>query len=555
MIRTSLMLLYYPKKIKMTEELQNLEHNFVVKKNEKGESIFTFVRFLCPELSDAMLEITDNEEFFNTDVEMTESQLFQYVEQINMKVEAGNMAIFQLAIYLGDCFRVKNEQYVKMSETGKISFDHLSKIFHVGSEFVAFTPEGELVGSIVVDARVEQTPFTKFFKVSGQFTFSDGTSFYQQPREFYIPYFGGMQHVETLSVRPMKADDKKILTERGKIFYKYALKPNYVAYTGTMFVQTAYGPMHFNSKGRIMIDHVGSSKNRPDDGSNFYRAYGGQQQKNKFETIPDDLLYLTWPFFDAFSFKAKRWGKAYVRNVTEIKFDDSAFDTLVLNSQKKMLVKALVLHSDKGFSDIISDKSGGCIFCLHGPPGTGKTLTAESISELLRQPLYSITVGELGTTTDMLEHKLASILEMTESWKAVLLIDECDMFLEKRSDGDIQKNAIVGIFLRLLERHTGVMFLTTNRITSLDPAFESRISVNIGYKELDEDSRFKIWNNLLTAANVNALKEDDVKYLAKLKINGRQIKNSIRMSQALSCDLKEELTINHFNSVNEHISF
>jgi SpoVK/Ycf46/Vps4 family AAA+-type ATPase len=144
---------------------------------------------------------------------------------------------------------------------------------------------------------------------------------------------------------------------------------------------------------------------------------------------------------------------------------------------------------------------------------------------------------------------------MTESWKAVLLIDECDMFLEKRSDGDIQKNAIVGIFLRLLERHTGVMFLTTNRITSLDPAFESRISVNIGYKELDEDSRFKIWNNLLTAANVNALNDDDVKCLAKLRINGRQIKNSIRMSQALSCDLKEELTINHFNTVNEHISF
>jgi hypothetical protein len=549
------MLFYHLKPIKMTEELQNLEYNFVVKKDEKGESIFTFVRFLCPELSNAMLEITDNEEFFNTDVEMTESQLFQYVEQINMKVEAGNMALFQLAIYLGDCFRVKNEQYAKMSETGKISFDHLSKIFHVGSEFVAFSPEGELVGSIVVDARVEQTPFTKFFKVSGKFTFSDGKSFYQQPREFYIPYYGGMQHVETLSVRPMKPDDKKILTERGKIFSKYALKPNYVVYTGTMFVQTAYGPMHFNSNGRIMIDHVGSRKNRPDDGSNFYGGYGGQQQKNKFETIPDDLLYLTWPFFDAFSFKAKRWGKAYVRNVTEIKFDDSAFDTLVLDSQKKMLVKALVLHSDKGFSDIISDKSGGCIFCLHGPPGTGKTLTAESISELLHQPLYSITVGELGTTTDMLEHKLTSILEMTESWKAVLLIDECDMFLEKRSDGDIQKNAIVGIFLRLLERHTGVMFLTTNRITSLDPAFESRISVNIGYKELDEDSRFKIWNNLLTAANVNALNDDDVKCLAKLRINGRQIKNSIRMSQALSCDLKEELTINHFNTVNEHISF
>lgn len=526
-------------------------NNFLMQKNDNGEFVFTFVRSICSELSDAMLEITDNEEFYNKDVEMSESQLFSIVEQINMKVEAGNMELLPLALALGECFRLKNEQYEKMSKDGKITFDHLPKIFHIGSEFVATADEGELVGSVVHDAKVEQMEFTKVFKVSGAFTFSDGKTFYQQNKDFYIPYFGGRQYVDTLNVRPMTHVDKVILTERGKVFSKYALNPSYVAYSGTMFVNTMYGPMHFNSNGRIMIDHVGSRKNRPDNNTYYHH----NQNKNTFSTIPNELLYLTWPFFDAFSFKAKRWGKAYVRSVSEIKFDDTAFDSLVLDEKKKKLMKALVLHSNKGFSDIITDKSGGCIFLLHGLPGTGKTLTAESIAELLHRPLYSVTVGELGTTADVLESKLATILEMTEKWNSVILIDEADIFLEKREDGNIERNAMVGIFLRLLERHNGVMFLTTNRINSLDTAFESRISVVAKYDKLNENARLQIWKNLLSAAKITTLTVGDVLTLALKDINGRQIKNSIRMSQALAFDLSEDLNIDHFSTVMENLSF
>jgi len=114
---------------------------------------------------------------------------------------------------------------------------------------------------------------------------------------------------------------------------------------------------------------------------------------------------------------------------------------------------------------------------LHGPPGTGKTLTAEAISELLRKPLYSVSVGELGTTIHELEDKLRGILEVACVWDAVVLLDEADIFLEQRSDNNIQRNAMVGIFLRLLEYHSGVMFLTTNRVKRFDEAFHSRISI------------------------------------------------------------------------------
>jgi hypothetical protein len=38
-----------------------------------------------------------------------------------------------------------------------------------------------------------------------------------------------------------------------------------------------------------------------------------------------------------------------------------------------------------------------------------------------------------------------------------------DIFLERRSENSIHRNALVSVFLRLLEYHQGILFLTTNR--------------------------------------------------------------------------------------------
>ena len=79
------------------------------------------------------------------------------------------------------------------------------------------------------------------------------------------------------------------------------------------------------------------------------------------------------------------------------------------------------------------------------------------------------------------------------------------------------------------------MFLTTNRNEDLDPAFKSRISIIIGYENLDFNSRRTVWTNLLKAAGIT-LSEQDIVQLSSYEINGRQIKNSIRMAQSLSLD-------------------
>lgn len=97
------------------------------------------------------------------------------------------------------------------------------------------------------------------------------------------------------------------------------------------------------------------------------------------------------------------------------------------------------------------ERAAANLHITDGPPGTGKTLTAEGISELLKCPLYMVSAGELGTDSRYLETELQKILDICHTWGAILLLDEADVFLEKRSLHDIHRNALVGVFLRQLE--------------------------------------------------------------------------------------------------------
>lgn len=161
------------------------------------------------------------------------------------------------------------------------------------------------------------------------------------------------------------------------------------------------------------------------------------------------------------------------------------------------------------------------------------------MSELLHRPLYSVSVGELGTKVSQLEDHLSRILEVAGQWNAVILIDEADVFLEARTGQNIERNAMVGVFLRLLEYHTGVLFLTTNRVSCFDEAFRSRINVTLNFSELTDDARRQIWKNHL---EFNDIKGVDVDSLIQVKLNGRQIRNVVRLSKTMEKELNQPIT-------------
>jgi AAA+ superfamily predicted ATPase len=72
----------------------------------------------------------------------------------------------------------------------------------------------------------------------------------------------------------------------------------------------------------------------------------------------------------------------------------------------------------------------------------GKTLTAEVIAEYTKKPLYPINIGEL-TSDASIVSKLQWHFSTASRWDAVLLLDEADVLLEKRSYEDFRRNGIV----------------------------------------------------------------------------------------------------------------
>jgi hypothetical protein len=54
-----------------------------------------------------------------------------------------------------------------------------------------------------------------------------------------------------------------------------------------------------------------------------------------------------------------------------------------------------------------------------------------------------------------MEQQLVKILNIAFTWKAVLLLDEADIYFEKRTSGNTNRNAMTGIFLRHLEYYQG----------------------------------------------------------------------------------------------------
>jgi len=167
-------------------------------------------------------------------------------------------------------------------------------------------------------------------------------------------------------------------------------------------------------------------------------------------------------------------------------------DKLVLPEEQTDLIDILTAEMDVLMDDIIAGKSGGTTVLCAGPAGVGKTLTAEVYSEIIQRPLYRVHSGQLGLNVMEMEKALKDTLTRAQRWGAVMLIDEADVYIKRRDD-NIASNAVVGVFLRVLEYFNGLLFLTTNRVDDIDEAIVSRCIAMIKYHPPGDEDRKKIW--------------------------------------------------------------
>lgn len=223
--------------------------------------------------------------------------------------------------------------------------------------------------------------------------------------------------------------------------------------------------------------------------------------------------------------------KVHVTQLADYVYDQHLADKLVLADERKQLVKMLVDTKAGVFQDIVRGKAGGAVVLLAGPPGTGKTLTAEVYAESEGRALYSVQCSQLGVDPDYLEKTLLKVFDRARRWNAVLLLDEADVYVRQRSN-DLMQNAIVGVFLRVLEYQATVMFLTTNRPDDVDDAIASRCIAKLTYEAPTTQQQFRIWQVLTAAQGIelpNAVIDEIVD--DNRNLSGRDVKNLLKLAQ------------------------
>ncbi|KAH8897599.1 P-loop containing nucleoside triphosphate hydrolase protein [Thozetella sp. PMI_491] len=285
-----------------------------------------------------------------------------------------------------------------------------------------------------------------------------------------------------------------------------------------------------------------------DDRSPAPRRRRNRQEKEDLTPLSDKQRLVAVPTLHGFALHSKDWCQFDVVNLKEIQWKQDVLQQLVLDENEKSLILGLLSLSSSSEQDVLDDvvegKGKGIVMLLCGPPGVGKTLTAETVSEHLHQPLYRLDVGDLGSYARGLEENLTWILERCARWKAVILLDEADVYLETRSTDNLARNELVSVFIRVLEYYQGVIILTSNRATAIDPAFESRIDITLAYKELTEDARVQVWRNFLQKLDTEcSIGEEDIVRLAAAPLNGRQIKSAIKTARILATGKQKPLDI------------
>jgi hypothetical protein len=290
------------------------------------------------------------------------------------------------------------------------------------------------------------------------------------------------------------------------------------------------------SKAVLDTDYIADSENRR------YRSYREYAKNMVFSPCYGESCAVpTHPVLPVFSLIHHETVWVNVSNMREYKYDEEVQHKIVLPASHRRLIKSLVsdldaLRDEEDVSEsskqskIMKAKSSSSIILNYGPPGTGKTLAAEVYAETIKRPLYEVQCAQIGSDMSSIESNLRDVLARSLRLKMPLVINEADAFVRTRSGNPVTDN-VVAVFLRLLEYHTGLVFLTSNLGGDIDDAIKSRCIAMIEFSTPDTPERKKLWEVQLEQFNLE-LNAQDVMRLVRLfpKIVGRDIQNLIKLT-------------------------
>lgn len=383
----------------------------------------------------------------------------------------------------------------------------------------------------------------------------DGKAFQRIVRHAAIETYEGFKPLVELPVVPVHLYDeldggnlRKGLEKRGN---------KYLSIVGVSAPIRTYSKPHSDDEGLIIIDPDAYRQNwgDPDDidyperiadggaGVRLSRMKDFTPSRSGDAAKKHEGLILLPRRIEGFVLKTKAWkifDTEYISESAPIPAENQLDSELILVSDAdKESLRTVLPRREQSLAstpDFVAGKGEGKIFLLYGGPGTGKTLTVECVANDTRRPLLRLTAQDVGLSSNA-EGELRRYFALAAKWDAILLIDEADLFLEQRKEGNIERNSLSTIFLRLMEYYKGVLFLTTNRPGHIDDSFISRITYPIEYPALSSETKAKLVEKFVrrfqdteTVVFNTAAKE----YLKQNcgDLNGRQIRNTLQNAVA-----------------------
>lgn len=217
---------------------------------------------------------------------------------------------------------------------------------------------------------------------------------------------------------------------------------------------------------------------------------------------------------------------------------ERAPDAIFLDRDTQGEFEALVARCRQ--RELLSDSNIGVRALLSGPSGTGKTLAARHVAQALGKDLYrvdlSATVNKyIGETEKALER----VLSAAEELDIILLLDEGDALMAKRTDvgssNDRYANLETNFLLQRIESFNGLILVTSNDAERIDSAFARRMDAVLEFAAPDEVRRLDILKlQLGNGARVGAHLLEEV--ACRCALTGGQLRNVALHARLLALD-------------------